>query len=465
MKILVILLMFTVLIGCQSTGNPVDEQFVTIVIKHTEPEVWTANYKLTKPVAKLFFSRDQNVFRHKFFKFANSDFMIKIENGKEIVIRKDGSKFEEFKFSFTPYTDFLKQDYEFSLPFSDSSYAIYTGHFSVRTEHHDKIKEQFHIVPLKKEKLVFDGKSFKEQQIWVPKGDMESTYIYFGNAAPTESAQLGLLMDPGIPKWLKNSADKALPKIFELFGDEFQYTPDPTPFVIASAGDMNKDKVSRIGGGSAPGWVHFNISGKGWKKPSKDLEERFIYVIAHEGMHQFQGRANKDYLREGWLMEGSADYFSQWAMYKLGQITLSRLKEKISKSANQCVSILEEDPYILGNPSKNSNYTATYACGRVLHEAIHMVIAKKDPKGMISLWKKLYEKAKSNNGYFIPKSYFEILKEMGIKGSYINAAHEFIYSKQGNPRESIKNLFDMSGLKYKLRSPKNKEKGQQFIVL
>ena len=416
---------------------------VGIRIQHLAPKQWRVTYKLEQPQKKLVFERQRNLFRQDIFKADDPAFTVKVEGGNEVIVRNDGAEFKEASFTFGPHYENLRQDYEFTLGFADGSSALYTGHLDLKGDG-IAVAPTFEFQPLENENLVFNAKKLNGLQTWKPEGELNSIYVYFGKIEPKQTSSLTILADPQLPQWLKKTDSDVLAKIFEHYEKQFNYRPEPLPFIITNVGEMKDPKSASAGGGSAPGWIQMGISGGAWKKASADLKERYVFMYAHEGMHQYQGRSHDDFAEVGWLMEGGADFFADLAARDLGFMSAKRHRERIRESANECIKLLEKNKVALKSPG-DADYKVVYHCGRILHEATDKVLRRKHKDGMVELWRRML--AGRRDGYVEAFQYFDYLRQMEAPETYVDEARDFITLIHENPRNTLNSLLQTAELK------------------
>lgn len=357
---------------------------------------------------------------------------------REYIARTDGKPFNRVALRFGPFNDNLPRDYEFSLGFTDGSTAVHSGHLDVTADPTRRAVLIYLFEPLPNEGLVFNAKEFKGATTWSPEGDVHSIYVYFGKISPLINASLTTLADPGLPDWLQKLSETALPAIFKLYEEEFRQHPNP--FVIVNVGDLSNENESTSGGGSAPGWIQMGLAGGPWKKRSPKARERFLATLAHEGMHQFQGRSNKDFMEVAWIMEGSAEFFTYQALRKLNLISEKQLKARLARATMDCESTLKEKGVQIKPTPSDKNFNVVYSCGHLLHNAAHLALLKKNPGGLFDLWRKLEEHAKSAHGYYNDDGYFKALKDLGASEQFQSALREFIFQPHPKPKSAIQKL-------------------------
>ena len=416
---------------------------VGIRIQHLAPKQWRVTYKTEQPQKKLVFERQRNLFRQDVFKADDPAFAVRVEDGNEVIVRNDGAEFKEASFTFGPHYANLRQDYEFTLGFADGSSALYTGHFDLKGDGLP-VYPSFEFQPLDNENLVFNAKRYTATEAWKPEGELNSIYVYFGKLEPKQTSSMTILADPQLPQWLKKTDSEVLAKVFEHYEKQFNYRPEPLPFIMTNVGEMKDPKSASAGGGSAPGWIQMGISGGAWKKASSGLREKYVFMYAHEGMHQYQGRGHDDFAEVGWLMEGGADFFADLAARDLGFMSAKRHRERIRESANKCIKLLEKNKVALKSPG-DADYEVVYHCGRVLHEASDKVLRRKHKDGMIELWRRML--AGRRDGYVEAFQYFDYLRQLEAPESYVDRARDFITLIHDDPRLALNDLLESAELK------------------
>lgn len=444
---------FILLCGCASLPAPqlALPLNVEIQLNHASAGVWRAGYQLDRQVTQLTFLGDIKSFRRKAFLLAPG-FEIQEVSEKEVIKRKDGGKFSAFYFTFKPGTLSSDDPYPFSVVFSDGSLALHTGYLSVIEEPSQLPNIVFKFAPLEKENVFVNGDAVR---IWSPYKDFDVGYVYFGNLRPIDSDSLKLLSDPNLPVWIQRLSDKIPPEIFKFYEQEFSLKPKV--FVITRMYDLGDKEMSRLSGSAYPGWILINIAGADWKNATRKLRNQFISLVAHEGMHRFQGRPAGDFMRRAWLIEGTAEFFKNQALARLGYQNRKELLADLSDAANKCVIILGNNQMTLDNPTEGEGFYGTYVCGHILHYATHSILLSTTSEGMFSLWRKMLEHARARDGSINDSDYFKALNDSYVSPQYLKLAKKFISTQHSMPIEAIAELLHSAGVKFKLRPPRGKD--------
>lgn len=89
-------------------------------------------YQAKFPIEKLAFKSSQDNSRIARWTPIKDDFKILVEQGKEVVRRKDDTSFHKVSFELTPTYVNLPKDYAPFSPFSDGGMLFHSGRFLVR---------------------------------------------------------------------------------------------------------------------------------------------------------------------------------------------------------------------------------------------------------------------------------------------------------------------------------------------
>lgn len=430
-------------------------------LNHVAVDEWQATYQLEVPVTQLTFLGDVKPFRSKGFQFADTDFEVQEVHEKEVVKRKDGAKFSAFHFNFKLGSTVSEGAYPFSIVFSDGSAALHTGYLSVVEDPAQSSNAVFTFESLEEENIFVNGES---NRTWSPVNEFDVAYVYFGSLIPRGRESLKMLSDPTVPTWLKKLSDKVLPEIFSFY--EAEFSQKPKVFVITRTYDLENKETSRLNGSAYPGWILLNAAGADWKKPTREFRNRFVSLVAHEAMHRFQGRPAGDFVQRAWLIEGTAEFFKNQALAKLGYSNRQEMLAELSDAANKCVIILGNNQMTLNKPSEGESFYGTYVCGYVLHYATHRRLLSNTAEGLFSLWRKMLAYANDHNGNVDESDYFKVLNDFSVPPNYLELARRFISTQHEKPVDAVADLLRAGGVKFKLRKPKGKDEYYpQFQIL
>ncbi len=408
---------------------------VSVQIERVETSKWVAHYKFETPVSEAIFLRNSNHFRHKTWKSLTPGIQVQLGDSGELISSIDSKNFTEVQFEVKSHYDSLVKDYEFSLPFTDKSEAMFTGHFNVYYElngeaQYPQIDFSF-LSP--QENIIILGKKRFETSQWSDKSN-GGTYVYFGNIEPIETKELLSVVDPGMPGWLKEQLFNFMPKLFLEYKKQTGTKLNQRPLVLFNY-NPNRDGIGS-GGGVLPGVVQLRVEGRGWQIESEDLKEHAVFLLAHESAHLWNSQLFFPASNETsyWLHEGGANVFAFRTMNNLGVIDRNRLYENYSSQLNKCIKQADNLP--LNKAYEKGLFKAYYTCGSTIGLMTEKALEAQAAGSIFDFWATLFKASGSQAGY-TQQNYFDLLQAKTSKLRLKNNIEKFV--EQGVP--SAKSFF------------------------
>ncbi len=224
---------------------------------------------------------------------------------------------------------------------------------SLGVPHRQRARRIFALGAVGRGELQWDGAGLEPGQ---------GTYVYFGNGKPQSTPFGDILLDPGLPSWMTESANKTVPSMLEWFGKTTGAPLTKKPVVFLSWGGTRSRGRSSKGGG-LDGVVQLAVWGEGWIKDDDDTRYGWLQFLGHEMFHKWNGDMfrTRDGDAEAWLSEGSSDFFARRVLLEIGAIDKERYRREIVKAANACLLVIGRSgihPNQYGRPE--------YPCGSTL---------------------------------------------------------------------------------------------------
>lgn len=381
---------------------------VSVQIERVETSKWIAHYKFEAPVSEAIFLRNSNHFRHKTWKSLTPGIQVQLEDSGELISSTNSKTFTEVQFEVKSHYDSLVKDYEFSLPFTDSSEAMFTGHFNVYYELNGEIQYpqvDFSFLSPQENIIILGKKSFETSQ-WSDKSN-GGTYVYFGNIEPIETKELLSVVDPGMPGWLKEQLFDFMPKLFLEYKKQTGTKLNQRPLVLFNY-NPKRDGIGS-GGGVLPGVVQLRVEGRDWQIESEDLKESAIFLLAHESAHLWNSQLFSPASNETsyWLHEGGANVFAFRAMNKLGVIDRKRLYENYSSQLNKCIKQADNLP--LNKAFEQGLFKAYYNCGSTIGLMTEKALEIEGAGSIFDFWTALFKTGSSHDGY-TQQNYLDLIE-------------------------------------------------------
>jgi hypothetical protein len=355
---------------------------IEITLREEHGDRWLVTYRFEKPVRGIAFERLRNKFRAAKWTIAvdnpDSHAAWGLVADREAVVAR--APFSELKITFDTDTEEKVADYLLNARFSEGSRLLYTGHFAARvlacpgeapcepsalTMAPSILATDFawHFETAKDRNIQLLSERKLGKLDWSPTEGQPSggTYACFGNIEPVETPYGTMILDPGLPKWMLDSGERAIPKLLAWFEAETKTKLTFRPLMLVSAPKVESSGRSAKGGvlGRV---VQLAVWGDGWQTENDDARQGWLKFFAHELFHFWNGGMfdTRDGAPESWLSEGSSDYFSYRALRALDVLDDRIVRDKLAEDANHCMLSLR-DP-LVGKPS---DARPEYSCGAV----------------------------------------------------------------------------------------------------
>lgn len=418
MRLLIASLLLVSFVSACATDHQRVAAPMIVVTRDAEAGYWRATYELTEPASELRFERTP--FRTGVFEVLTEGFTI-VREGDTDIVRASGAPAQHIVVRFPEHTKELEKEYDFFQKFSDGSVAIYTGHLLVRTSKDADLIRNFHFVPPRGQHVVAGGKVANGPTEWIDR-EGEGAYIYIGSIAPTETAGLVSIIDPGLPSWLRDDTHKALPRLFDFYTERLGASPLERPLILFNSVDRGASGYS-YKGGTLPGQIQLTVDGAAWKERSDDALLQLLHFLAHESAHLWNGRVILyDGTEDSWMHEGSADAMAERALRELGYADRDAYLGAQAEALNICRSGLGSFP--LRDAAKRNAFQLYYACGNALSLYTERAVASRD---LFAFWKSLIARVRtSGRTKYDASDYYATMSAAGASAEDVAALQHFV---------------------------------------
>jgi hypothetical protein len=454
-----LLLCFFTIAGCASKSRAIssEQSPLSIHIKRLKSEdSWLVTYKLPKPVRKLVFNRQTSQFRRDHWKILSTNISLAMVDGEESLVSE--TDFDEVRVKIGSYYEMTPNDYEFFFKYSDGSLMMYTGHFLAKG--YDVASYSFESTP--GDRTVILGRVFGESVVRWDDTSGEGTYVYFGKIKPLENARLTAIVDPGLPRWLRDETLRMLPKLIDFYATKTGVPLDFKPVVFFNFEPDANHGWSQTGG-TLPGLVHLSIKGEPKAKDSRERKLRLFEWLAHEMAHFWNGRMFKHDDSADWMHEGGADAFKHRALSALKLSTPARMMEAHNTALNDCAEGLQG--ISLDQSGLERRFKNQYDCGMILALITERAISKKGGLDLFEFWKRLFARATrdGSNHVYSEEMYFELLDKITGDSTASKRLSRLVHEKADDWPSVLKTTLNEAGLPVEFtETPVSQEAGRGF---
>ena len=289
---------------------------------------------------------------------------------------------------------------------------------------------------------------------WHPEsaeGQGEETYVYFGDLPAVEGEVATVLLDPGLPAWMKDEMARVVPRLVERFTAATS-TPLPfRPLLLVAWGGPGGSGIS-FSGGTLPGVLLASAEGPGWVTETPEARREWFHRIAHETFHLWDGETYRPEDDAEWLSEAAADHFASDAAVAFGVRSEDDARRWLVEQANDCLVRLSGRSLIAA--AGGSDYRAWYSCGAVAMAAADGALRHGvPPSDLANLFRRLFEHAAATGGYGTA-AFFGGLRELHAEPRTQGALRRLI--RDGGIEQAdrfLQSLLEQAGTPVELATP------------
>lgn len=375
-----------------------------------ENDSWQVGYVLPFAAAGVEFVRGRNAFRHERWGVGlrEGEPEWHVDGDRERLCFTRPAR--AFSVGFFTWTEPLPKDYELNVRFSEGSRLLYTGHLLVRPL--EACSETAAEAPPGEPMPRFTFRTSEARSIrvldqaaagelvWHPDPDHDQgaeTYVYFGELPAVETEAATVLLDPGLPEWMKSEMAREVPRLVERFAAATS-TPLPfRPLLLVAWGGPGGSGIS-FSGGTLPGLLLASAEGPGWVSETPEARQEWFHRIAHETFHLWDGETYRPEEDSEWLSEAAADHFAADAAVAFGVRSELDARRWLVERANDCLVRLGGRSLVAA--VGGSDFRAWYSCGAVAMAAADGALSHAEPPSdLANLFRRLFEHAAATGGY------------------------------------------------------------------
>lgn len=354
------------------------EKGLNISITKSVEGTWTLKYKLDHEIDRLGLTRNPDNSRTKRWLPISKDIEITYVDGKEYIVKKDGSPFSLAEFTLTPTYIHLVADYAPFSPYSDGGTLLYSGRYFACDDSCSEQSNGWNLsisVP-EDEHIIVNGKIYTSFVSWQGKNSGQNVYV--GKQKPVETDTFIAVIDAGLPSQIRTSLDKDLPRMMRYFERRLGRLRHPSkPTLFASYAKVEGQSTQ---GGTLPSqiFMHWNINNLELRLKNENFIHETTWFFAHEIAHLYQSDKegqSETTANQSWLHEGNADLLASLVLLHLYPDSKNYVDFRFETSKSNCIKGLQKFPLV--SSLENGRFDLYYNCGFLLHRAIDTVAKKR----------------------------------------------------------------------------------------
>jgi hypothetical protein len=464
MKYLMFLILLIHFISCSSTQRTLEKQSIKISVTHLSgsQNEWQIEYKFPNPIHRATFRGPKNQQRRSNFEMLSKNSRFCEMNGKDSICSINQEPFQSvlLRVKSVGFLNLLG-DYNMFHAFSDGSSLMYTGFFNIYPgELSDISTDDFYFDFIfktqKQEQITMVTKTSSNNNTWRD-DTKKGTYVYWGNINKIETRDLFLVIDPGLPEWIKKSTKEKLPKLLRYFKKKANATLSFKPLVFLSYQDGDK-LYANIDSTRLPGLIQININGIRWQQRKNHETKFFLYRLADESASFWNSKLyNYKVAKDTWMHRGAIESFSTRSLLDLNFISEKRYLKMYNNWIETCTLGIHH--MSLQDSHKKNKALSYYTCGAIIGLISEKMIQKVDPDATIfTLWNEIFKAAHKNNNIYNKEIYLNTLGSLTKHSPVINDLNDLITKKSNDISKDMHSMFRKVGLDSKLLRTNSSER-------
>ena len=360
---------YPILLTLLFAGAAASAELPTIELER-HGDAWRATYVFAHPVREMRFARtDAQGNRAALWTPLDEDVAISVENGEEVVRRRDGESFDDVVFSMAPRYVKLEKDYAPFSPFGDGGLLIHTGRFFACAPRCDDAASPawtFSVRAPKGSHVLQGGKTHKRRAEFVERDS--GSNIYVGTADPIETSHVLAVVDETLPSATRTMLEETFPRLMDFYAARLGAL-SAKPMMFASRDTKHPGHGYGAQGGILPGQVFIHFYGQPPEPADpRAAAEELRGFFAHEAGHLYQRYEDGQSEADAWLHEGGAEAFSLLALEQLGLADAKYRHARIAEALQQCASGAKN--LVLRESAAKGVFDNYYRCGLLMQLAV-----------------------------------------------------------------------------------------------
>jgi len=409
--------------ACSVSSTPRPFNASVTVTRDSHEDAWIFQYHFERPVEGLIFQRQRSQLRTDHWESLSPGVRVTKANGQEVIFSQLES-FTDARFRVRSYFDDSPRDYDFFVPFTDGSAALYTGYLHVlpmncstspgcspeelRQAPYGDLHFDFVFTPRPGETVVTNDGSHEGPYFW--ESPLNGSYVYFGALVPREDDSFRAVLDPKLPIWLFHDLQNAVPVLFRFYSDRLGFELSLRPLIFFSFNPNHLQAGYGSSGGVVNQQIQLSVFGDAWQSQSQATSDKIFELMAHEMAHFWNGGLFHSAGDGGdtWMHEGGADAFSYRAMRDLNVIDESEFFRKHRMALVSCEAGLEG--IALKDSFKRARIRNFYDCGATIGLITEQAAKLAQHKDLFKFWRELFLAAQGNSNIYTSEMYLTLLR-------------------------------------------------------
>ncbi len=401
--------------GCATTtlSPPVDAE-LKVDVWQLDDGSFRVELRRGEPLREWLFVRTPGIELRERWRWLSDGAVLEKRGKRDVVVLPQARRV--LRFEVPPDDRFVQADYSLTQTFAnDAGVVLYVGHFPADAE--SPCPDSLNTVPPctvqrpvsywlmpKPGAHVWLDSTLSEQSVQWLDSASDGTMAYFGTVRPEVVGDAQILLDPNLPQWMRDELPVFMAAVVERYTSAYGQELDFTPRLLFSFGGGHPRRTS-LYGGVVDRMVALSVLGDLWLEPSEQARQRYLYLIAHEAAHLWNGGQFQHDHSTGasWLHEGNADAAARAAGFELGLFDEATLWSERTSALGSCLRDANEP---LNEAGKRGNFSLYYTCGEVI-ELLVEGAARKVGQPALAHWRHLFAQLGNNSNEYDQRAYLE----------------------------------------------------------
>lgn len=418
-------------------------------------DAWTAELALPRPARAWVFARSPltehgaRPWRQPRWTVETPGITIERRGFYDLLVGTNGRPVPaRVRIRFTPPPDRMAGDYDPALVFSDGAVALYSRQFDAfptddlaavaRLEPGAELPWSTARVTWRDRAgpVLAGGRRLAAAAV---RSEGEGTYILFGGRAPVVTPDLALVIDPGLPAWLRTSIAEATPGILARYTAALGPWPGGRPTIMVSWAGATPG-IASMGGGALPGLIVMRFEGEGVLGGNAEARQSNLWFIAHEAAHFWLGQTVRyESARDGWITEGGAELLAFRAVAAADPAYDPRAP--LQAAVDDCVSL--STGRSIASANERNEHRAYYACG-----AVFALVAEASSRRPFTAFVRALIDANRRDGIVSRAEWLALLTRVSGDPSLARDIGRMVDEGAADPKAAIASLFTRAGVAF-----------------
>ncbi|MDQ2075545.1 hypothetical protein [Marinimicrobium sp. ABcell2] len=288
--VLAVLFMSALAMATESIADP------NISLRAGQDGRWELEYRFQEPIKGLRFADPAGFMREESWAIETPGYYFGRDGDYQVVVASaKASPAHSLRVSVPVDTRSDIGNRELFNVFTDTSIALFTRHFYVSPfdpeaidYERETVVSHLEIIPKDNQHVIIRGRKSNGPMRWQDPST-QGTYAYTGTLEVERLHNVAMIMDPGMPAWLKSIARLSIPALIDIYSERLGRPLQTTPMVLFSY-EPGSDIGYHYNGTVVGELLQLRVKGAAWEQESAHMRIELTQFIANEVMKLWSGQ-------------------------------------------------------------------------------------------------------------------------------------------------------------------------------